>query len=296
VTPDRHTSDVQTQETIMLLLSLFPGIDLLGMGFELEGFCVVRGPDLIFGGDIRDFHPPPGRFDGVIAGSPCQDFSRLRRGAPTGAGRAMLGEFARCVEEAQPDWFLLENVPGVPDIAISGYVVQRFDLRANECGLSQQRLRHFQFGSCRGTVLVLERDARRPITAPACTASETSRAGRRGWAEFCAAMGLPSGFELPAFKLSARYAAVGNGVPLPVAQFVARAVRDCQYPASRVRLCICGCGRRVTGKQLAATPACRKREQRKRDAARNGEPRRVTAPVTRRPPTHRGSSPPSSTR
>lgn len=27
------------------VLSLFPGIDVLGLGFEHEGFVVVRGPD-----------------------------------------------------------------------------------------------------------------------------------------------------------------------------------------------------------------------------------------------------------
>jgi hypothetical protein len=32
---------------IGLVLSLFPGIDLFGRGFEAAGFCVVRGPDLI---------------------------------------------------------------------------------------------------------------------------------------------------------------------------------------------------------------------------------------------------------
>ena len=48
------------------------------MAFEEEGFCVVRGPDLLWGGDIRRFHPPAGRFDGVIGGPPCQAFSRLR--------------------------------------------------------------------------------------------------------------------------------------------------------------------------------------------------------------------------
>ena len=225
---------------------------------------------------MRDFHPLAGRFDGVVAGSPCQDFSTLRRTPPTGNGRAMLTEFRRCVEEAQPDWFVLENVPGVPDLPIDGYAMQRFDLRASECGLSQQRLRHFQFGSRRGMVLVLDRSERQPVTASACTASEARRAGRRGWVEFCAAMGLPSGFELPAFTLSARYAAVGNGVPIPMARFVARAIRDHQYPADLVRLCICGCGRRVSGKQRAATPACRKREQRKRDTAARGKHRRVT--------------------
>lgn len=43
-----------------LILSLFPGIGLLDMAFEEEGFCVVRGPDLLWGGDIRRFHPPAG--------------------------------------------------------------------------------------------------------------------------------------------------------------------------------------------------------------------------------------------
>ena len=36
-----------------LVLSLFPGIGLLDMAFELEGFCVVRGPDVLWGGDIK---------------------------------------------------------------------------------------------------------------------------------------------------------------------------------------------------------------------------------------------------
>ena len=37
----------------MDVLSLFPGIGLLDMAFELEGDTVYRGPDVIFGGDIR---------------------------------------------------------------------------------------------------------------------------------------------------------------------------------------------------------------------------------------------------
>ena len=83
----------------MLILSIFPGIDLLGRGFEAEGFCVVRGPDTIWGGDVRSFHPPAGKFDGIIGGPPCPDFSRGRNGLPpTGEGIAMLGEYRRIVE------------------------------------------------------------------------------------------------------------------------------------------------------------------------------------------------------
>ena len=78
---------------LQLVLSLFPGIDLLGRGFEDTGFCVVRGPDRLWGGDIRRFFPIPGKFNGIIAGSPCQDFSSARRTDPTGYGREMLAEF-----------------------------------------------------------------------------------------------------------------------------------------------------------------------------------------------------------
>ena len=43
-----------------LVLSLFPGIGLLDLAFEERGFCIERGPDLLWGGDIRRFHPPCG--------------------------------------------------------------------------------------------------------------------------------------------------------------------------------------------------------------------------------------------
>lgn len=60
-----------------LVLSLFPGIGLIDRAFEEQGFVVVRGPDVLWGGDIRNFHPPAGKFDGVIGGPPCQTFSSL---------------------------------------------------------------------------------------------------------------------------------------------------------------------------------------------------------------------------
>jgi DNA (cytosine-5)-methyltransferase 1 len=209
----------------MLILSLFPGIDLLGRGFEAEGFSIVRGPDLLWGGDIRRFHVPSGRFDGVIAGSPCQDFSIARRTAPTGEGLELLAEFVRVVVEAQPDWFLLENVPTVPDVQIEGYSVQRFDLRGTECGGKQWRLRHFQFGSRRGLVIQPER-RKQPATKPerACMATEGSKPNRRTWADFCELQGLPRDFDLPGYSRAAKYRAVGNGVPVMMARVVERAV------------------------------------------------------------------------
>jgi len=48
-----------------LILSVFPGIDLLGEAFVLEGFCVVRGGDPALGQlGIEHFHPPVNKFVG----------------------------------------------------------------------------------------------------------------------------------------------------------------------------------------------------------------------------------------
>lgn len=249
-----------------LILSVFPGADLLGRAFEAEGFCVVRGPDIVWGGDVREFHAPAGRFNGVIGGSPCQDFSRARRCPPTGYGLEMLGEFVRVVREASPDWFLLENVPGVPSVMVEGYAVQRFNLNAAECGGRQNRLRAFQFGARDGTCLVVDRCDTPEDVAPCCMATEATREARRGFADFCELQGLPRTFDLPGLSLAAKYRAVGNGVPLQMGRVIARAVAN-RSQSQFVTLCACGCGRRVTGKASTATPACRKRQERARKAA-----------------------------
>lgn len=264
-----------------LVLSLFPGADLLGRGFELAGYCVVRGPDTLLGQRIEDFHAPAGHsldchslvshldghggrvtaFEGIIGGPPCQDFSRARRRPPTGHGRAMLVEFARVVTEFAPDWWLMENVPGVPSLQVHGYAVQRFNVFAAECGVAQSRNRAFQFGSRDGQKLVLRRTVSQfKKLAPTVLA----RDGRRNFADLCELQGLPRSFDLSGLSRTAKYRAVGNGVPVPMARIVAEAIRDRAVTADGHRLCVCDCGRPVTGKQVTATAACRKRIERSR--------------------------------
>jgi DNA (cytosine-5)-methyltransferase 1 len=256
-------------QTAGLVLSVFPGIDLFGRGFEECGFCIVRGPDLITGGDARQFRAPRKRFDGVIAGTPCPDFSSAQRGAPTGYGADMIEEFRRIVIEAAPAWWWHECVPAVPDVKIPGYSWLRIPIDARDFGARQRRLRHFQFGHRDGFVPVIVRHVRAELAggwAPACMASEANRPGRRSWEDFCALQGLPRSFTLPGFTLSARYRAVGNGVHLGVARALAAATRDLRAPGE-VTLCACGCARPVEGKRTLALAACRKRMQRRRDAA-----------------------------
>ncbi len=243
-----------------VVLSLFPGVGLLDKAFESEGFCVVRGPDLIFGGDIRSFRVPAGTFDGVIGGPPCQDFSSLRRDDPTGYGLEMLDEYQRVVSEALPEWWLMENVSQVPDVKIDGYSWQRFDI--NQGWYSDvRRLRHIQYGSLSGRVLYVERGQMEGKKSACAIASDS-----RSFSQLCDLQGLPSGFDIPAFTVGAKKRAVGNGVPLVMGRELARACRSAVTPRSQ-KLCACGCGRPVDGKAKYGSPACRKREQRRRDSA-----------------------------
>lgn len=225
----------------MLVLSLFPGIGLLDRGFEDAGFCVVRGPDLIFGGDIGNFSVPAGRFDGVIGGPPCQDFSKARRTPKTGNGLEMLTEFKRIVEEARPNWWLAENVPGVPDIRINGYSWQRLDLNATCFGSKQRRLRHVQFGSVDGTQLILDRSDSNGAE-PTVLANDT-----RPLSEIAALQGLPEDFDIPAFTRGALVRAIGNGVHYGMSKALANAVMSRRYvmclflwPASNRKTNLCG--------------------------------------------------------
>ena len=241
-----------------LVLSLFPGADLLGRGFEEAGFCVVRGPDLLFGQRIEDFHPLPDVFEGIIGGPPCQDYSRPRRTLSTGRGDAAGVEYARCVTEARPEWFLAAHVTGVPTYEIEEFTVQRLNARAAEFGLNQSRLRCFQFGRRDQVGIALARVVSVPDNlAPCCMATEGTKQNRRDWRVFCMLQGLPADFDLPGWSLAAKYRAVGNGVPVPMAREIAIAIQRRRVTAN-VKVCLCDCGRPAEGKQIFAGPGCRK--------------------------------------
>lgn len=243
-----------------LVLSIFPGIDLLGRAFEEEGFCVVRGPDLMWGGDIRTFHPPAGAFGGVIGGPPCQWFSRLRHllkatGHDVRHGN-LIPEFERVVAEAAPHWFLMENVPEAPVAHVPGYNTHHFLLDARWLGEIQHRRRAFSFGSRNGARLDVELAAlESPYYALAVTSDNrqvpvaiggsgkpkrcTVLAGHgpvgRGeryqenlsLAEMCALQGVaPDFFKESPFTMQGKRSAIGNAVPMAMGRAVARAVKQ----------------------------------------------------------------------
>lgn len=138
------------------MFSTFPGIDLLGRAFAAEGNCVVRGGDVIYGQDVRDEHYPPGVFQGVIGGPPCQSFSSLAHLVRANGHESKFGnlipEFERIAAETECDWFLMENVRQAPVPVVPGYWVKDFLLDnsmisgADGWGQEQRRWRRFSFG------------------------------------------------------------------------------------------------------------------------------------------------------
>lgn len=245
-----------------LVLSLFPGIDLLGRAFQARGFCVVRGPDTLWDDPIEAWSctVSPGKIDGIIAGPPCQNFSDANRFRNRDEGVRLLRECLRCIDESQPEWFLIENVRNVPDVAIAGYHVQRLGLLDCECGGFQRRLRHIQFGSKRGDII-------RPLRTPLARsvthrvvlcrpASPHDRPARRTRSQ-----GFP-GLCLRGLTAAARSRAIGNGVPRAIGESLAAAV-SLRAPVTESD-CVCLCGRRITARQSHATASCRKRMERRR--------------------------------
>lgn len=241
-----------------LVLSLFPGIGLLDQAFEECGFCVVRGPDLLWGGGIKKFHPPRGRFDGIIGGSPCQRFSRLAalvRHNGHQLGENMIPEFERVVAEASPDWYLHENVAAAPIPQVAGYLTDPAIVNARWLGEEQSREHRMTLGIRVGLGILPRLDI-----SPDCVALENAAWSPRvlasgGYTPKLTArgkmkkrhdlhnrhrstaylqvakrlQGLPDDFDLPGFTVKEKVRAIGNAVPLPLGRAVASAVKRAIY-------------------------------------------------------------------
>jgi DNA (cytosine-5)-methyltransferase 1 len=240
----------------MLVLSLFPGIGLLDRAFEEEGFTVVRGPDLLWGGDIKRFRARPGRFDGIIGGPPCQAFSQLRFIVQHNGyqlAENLIPEFERCVAEAAPSWFVMD-VPDAPVPNVRGYRV--IDKLVRDCWCPDgktNRLRRFSFGFM-GWVprvdiefvalhpqpehAVLATGGRRPVPVAVGGSGKPKRSKRSALANYgynsaasvrrmCELQGLPADFlDNAPFTLEGKGRVIGNGVPLPMGRAIARAVKQ----------------------------------------------------------------------
>ncbi|MBN6819582.1 DNA cytosine methyltransferase [Methylobacterium organophilum] len=235
-----------------LVLSLFPGIGLLDMAFEEAGFCVVRGPDLLWGGDVHRFHPPAGRFDGVIGGPPCQAFSRLRHIVEANGYQTapnLIPEYERIVAAAAPAWFLMENVPAAPEPSVPGYKVRDSIIADHWVGGVTGRERRFSFGTAlgqrleietlalhvaepepaalasKGTAIVVALGGSGKPKRSATSALNTCRRNEGVVAEHLRKQGLPADFlDNCPLTVTGKIKVLGNGVPLAMGRAVAAAV------------------------------------------------------------------------
>jgi DNA (cytosine-5)-methyltransferase 1 len=172
----------------MKVLSLFSGIGGFDLGFERAGMEVVgmceidrhaqavlqrHFPNATLHTDVRSIQYGRGAVDVICGGFPCQDLSVAgkRRGLD-GERSGLWFEFARIIDEVEPKWVVIENVPGLfssaggRDFAViiqwlaqRGYGVGWRVLDSQGFGLAQRRKRVFIVGSFatpHGCTLLLE--------------------------------------------------------------------------------------------------------------------------------------------
>lgn len=175
----------------MNVLSLFSGIGGFDLGFERAGMTVVgvceidkhaqkilqrHFPAATLHTDVRKVSYERGTIDVVCGGFPCQDISVAgKRAGLAGERSGLWFEFARIIDETQPAWVVIENVPGLfssargADFAeiiqwldVRGYGVAWRVLDAQGFGLAQRRKRVFivaSFGSPRCAKVLFESES-----------------------------------------------------------------------------------------------------------------------------------------
>ncbi|MDD5338451.1 MAG: hypothetical protein PHG35_03445 [Dehalococcoidales bacterium] len=210
-----------------LILSIFPGIDLLGMAFEEAGYCVVRGPDLLWGGDIHKFHPPTGAFEGIIGGPPCVGETPLAN-FNSNKGYTLWPEAMRVINEAQPEWWMLEAV-------IRHDAPYFVCLSPRWIGEKQSRKRYFH-SNLDITRFIEVSLFENPIKEPCVKATELAKGFRplkikkepyyphRPWELLCELQGLSPDFDIKPFTKAWKGIVLGNAVPLSMGREIAKAI------------------------------------------------------------------------
>ena len=135
---DPHRVFVDTAKTAPSTISpsvvdLFAGAGGMSLGFEMAGFEVVTAVELVdiaadthelnfpncavHRGDIANFIPSKvlkeKKVRVVVGGPPCQGFSVAGKRDPNDPRNRLFREFVRVVDELRPDYFVMENVPGI---------------------------------------------------------------------------------------------------------------------------------------------------------------------------------------
>lgn len=177
----------------MNVLSLFSGIGGFDLGFQRAGMNVVgmceidkhaqkilqrHFPDATLHTDVRKVSYERGAINLICGGFPCQDLSTAgKRCGLAGERSGLWYEFARIIDESEPEWVVIENVVGLLSsnngadfwvvvhwLEQRGYGVGWRVLDAQGFGLAQRRKRVFivgSFGRPSGCTVLLEPESLR---------------------------------------------------------------------------------------------------------------------------------------
>ncbi len=188
-TPDPNrvfvdTLKVAKSATPHSVVDLFAGAGGMSLGFEMAGYKVVSAVELVdiaadthelnfpdcqvHRGDISAFQPGPAlkkkKVRVVVGGPPCQGFSVAGRRDPNDPRNRLFREFVRIVDELRPDYFVMENVPGILTMKggkVKDAILEAFAeigypdvsiaiLEAASLGVAQIRARAIFIGNRRG--------------------------------------------------------------------------------------------------------------------------------------------------
>jgi DNA (cytosine-5)-methyltransferase 1 len=183
------------------ILDLFCGAGGLSLGFEKAGFSVVKAVDidpwaiqtynfnrkdkvaevLDVSKITKEYLETLGTIDGIIGGPPCQGFSIANGQRIIDDDRNKLyREYFKILEEAKPKFFIIENVPGLLNLAKGavrddiirrasklGYKVEYKVVNAALYGVPQSRLRVIFVGiheSCNAEKFVFPEGNSEPVS------------------------------------------------------------------------------------------------------------------------------------
>ena len=185
--PNRVFVDITTSNDVnpsVRVVDLFSGAGGMSQGLRQAGFVIDTAVELVeiaaethrrnfpessvVCGDIKDYvpkrHQGAKRIRLVVGGPPCQGFSVAGRRDPSDPRNRLFREFVRVVEILQPDYFVMENVPGILTMqngAVKDAILEAFEeigysntsvaiLEAASFGVAQLRSRAIFIGNRHG--------------------------------------------------------------------------------------------------------------------------------------------------
>ncbi|AWP30814.1 hypothetical protein B9D94_06915 [Paenibacillus sp. Cedars] len=169
-----YISRTVNDSTPYSVVALFAGAGGLDTGLKMAGFNVIWANEIdkdacetyianhpetyVERGDIRRVKNFP-KADVVVGGYPCQGFSLAGNRLVTDERNYLYREFVRCLRQANPKFFIAENVKGLltmaggqiieammQDFRNEGYVVSHHLVNACDYGVPQDRERVFIIG------------------------------------------------------------------------------------------------------------------------------------------------------